>query len=246
MKTLYDIGKYFLLLLRVFRWPDKFSVFWQRLMREMYVMGLGSLPLVSVISFFVGAVIVIQTATNIDSAFIPKYLIGFTAKQSMVLEFSTTVIGLILVGKVGSAIATEIGTMRITEQIDALEIMGVNSASFLILPKVLALVIMNPILMIYSDFVGILSGMFVGELTGLCPLNDYIIGARYYFKLYEVLYATIKALAFGFIIASVPSYYGYYVKGGAVEVGAASTRAVVSSSIMLLILNYVITQLMLL
>ncbi len=231
---------------RIFARPEKFKVFWDRLVREMYLIGLGSLPLVAIISFFVGAVIVIQTATNIDSPFIPKYLIGFTAKQSMVLEFSTTVIGLILVGKVGSGIATEVGTMRITEQIDALEIMGVNSASFLVLPKLIALLLMNPILMVFSDFVGILSGMMVGEMTGLCPFNDYVQGARYYFKIYEVFYAGVKAVAFGFIIASIPAYYGYYVKGGAVDVGKASTNAVVITSIMLLILNYVITQIMLL
>lgn len=245
MNILFQIGQYTLLLAKTFKKPEKFKVFWERFIREVYEIGLGSLPLVGIISFFVGAVIVIQTATNIDSAWIPKYLIGFTAKQSMVLEFSTTVIGLILIGKVGSGIATEIGTMRITEQIDALEIMGVNSANFLILPKILALVVMNPILMIFSDFIGIMAGVFVGDITGLCPVNDYIQGARYGFKLYEVFYATVKALVFGFIIVSVPAYYGYYVKGGAVNVGAASTKAVVNTSVLLLILNLIITRIML-
>lgn len=246
MGPLYHTGNYILMLTKTIRKPERFSIFWQRLTREVHAMGVGSLPLVIVISLFIGAVIVIQTASNIDSAFIPKYLIGFTTRQSMVLEFSSTVIGLILIGKVGSSVATELGTMRITEQIDALEIMGVNSRSFLILPKIIALVFMNPILMIFSIFVGLIAGYWVGDITGLCPGEQYFIGLKYSFKSYEVFYAIIKALAFGFIIASVPAYFGYHVKGGALDVSKASTNAVVYTSILLLLLNYLITQLMLL
>ncbi len=226
--------------------PEKTRVFWSRFVREVSVMGIGSLPLVLIISFFIGGVIVIQTASNISSPFIPAYLIGFTTRQSMILEFSTTVIGLILIGKVGSSIATELGTMRITEQIDALEIMGVNSKSFLILPKIFALVFVNPLLTIFSIGIGIVAGMWVGDLTGLCPMKQYVLGVQYSFKMSDVTYSLIKSIVFGFIISSIPAYFGYFVKGGAVDVGKASTSAVVYTSIVLLFMNYVITQLMLL
>lgn len=205
-------------------------------------LGIGSLGIVAIISVFMGAVITIQTSANITSAWIPKYLIGFTARQSMILEFSTTVISLILAGKVGSSIATQLGTMRISEQIDALEIMGINSASFLILPKIVAAVIINPFIMFYSIFLGITGAWIIGEATGLIYTTDFITGIQYDFDPFSIVYATIKMVFFSFAIASVPAYYGYYVKGGAVEVGRASTQAVVATSISILVINYVLTQ----
>lgn len=192
-----------------------------------------------------GAVITLQTASNIDSALIPEYTVGFTARQSMILEFSPTIIALILAGKVGSNIASEIGTMRVTEQIDALEIMGVNSASYLIVPKIVASIFINPFLVIWSMFIGLLGGFLVSELSGVVTTEAYITGIQYDFKIFSITYALIKTICFAFVITSIPSYYGYYVKGGAIEVGAASTKGVVSSSIAILILNYIITYLLL-
>jgi phospholipid/cholesterol/gamma-HCH transport system permease protein len=192
-----------------------------------------------------GAVITLQTASNIDSELIPAYTVGFTARQSMILEFSTTIIALILAGKVGSNIASEIGTMRVSEQIDALEIMGVNSASYLIVPKIIAAVVINPFLTIWSMFVGMGGGYVVAALSGVVSTEEYIEGLQYDFKIFGVYYALIKMIFFAFIITSIPSYYGYYVKGGALEVGAASTKGVVTSSIVILIVNYALTQLML-
>ncbi len=246
MKALQHIGEYFVLVSRVFQKPENTKVYRNRVLKEIVTMGIQSLPLVLIISFFMGAVVVIQTATNIDSAYIPKYLIGFTARQSLVLEFSTTVLGLILIGKLGSNIATEIGTMRITEQIDALEIMGINSSSYLIVPKVLALLIVNPILTSFCMFVGIVSGMIAGSLTDLCNTTQFLYGIKYSFDPFSLVYAFTKSVFFGFIIATIPAYFGYYVKGGAIDVGKASTNAVVYTSIVMLIINYVLTQVMLL
>ncbi len=246
MQLFFHAGKYFLMIQKVFFKPERFMLYWKKTISEIYVLGIGSLPLVAIISFFMGAVIVIQTATNISSPLVPDYIIGYTASNSMILEFSTTILGLIMAGKIGSSISTELGTMRITEQIDALEIMGVNSCSYLILPKILALLFINPILMVYSAFIGIVSGMIVGHFTGLIAIHDFLLGITIDFKPFNIVYATTKAIFFGFAIASVPAYFGYYVKGGAVDVGKASTDAVVYTSIIILILNLVLTQTMLL
>jgi len=192
-----------------------------------------------------GAVIALQTASNIDSPLLPSYTVGFTARQSVILEFSPTIMALILAGKVGSNIASEIGTMRVTEQIDALEIMGVNSASYLILPKILAGVFIFPFLICISMFLGIFGGWFICISTGVVSSNDYIYGIQYDFKEFHVFYALIKTVVFAFIITSVSSYHGYFTKGSALEVGRSSTKAVVFSSILILIFNYIITQLLL-
>lgn len=245
-KLLQHIGEYFILLWKVFQRPEKISMYREQTMREIVYMGINSLPLVIIISFFMGAVIVIQTSTNVDSPFIPKYLIGFAARQSIILEFSSTMLGLILIGKIGSNIATQIGTMRVTDQIDALDIMGINSSSYLILPKIVAMLVVNPILMTICMFTGIYSGLLAGTLTGLCDSDQYIIGVRYDFQAFGLIYAYTKSLVFGFIIATIPGYFGYFVKGGAVEVGKASTSSVIYTSIVMLILNYVLTQVMLL
>jgi phospholipid/cholesterol/gamma-HCH transport system permease protein len=245
MALLHDIGEYFILMGRTFKWPNKLSIYRKQILYEMDSLGLGSFGIITIISAFMGAVITLQTASNIDSAFIPEYTVGFTARQSMILEFSPTIIALILAGKVGSNIASEIGTMRVSEQIDALEIMGVNSASYLIVPKIIASMIINPFLVVWSMFIGIFGGYIVAYLSGVVSVESYIYGTQYDFKSFSIYYALIKTVFFAFIITSIPSYYGYYVKGGALEVGAASTKGVVSSSIVILIVNYILTQLLL-
>jgi len=192
-----------------------------------------------------GAVITLQTAYNFENPLIPLYLIGLGTRDSMILEFSSTIVGLILAGKVGSSIASEIGTMRVTEQIDALEIMGINSANHLILPKIIAAVFINPFLTIISMFVGVFGGYVAGVLTGAVSTANYIYGIQYAFIPFYVTYALIKTVVFAFIITSVSSYHGYYCSGGALEVGRSSTKAVVSSSLMILLFNVILTQLLL-
>ncbi|GIV42391.1 MAG: ABC transporter permease [Vicingaceae bacterium] len=230
---------------RVFQRPERYNMFFRSLINEIAAIGLGSMGIVAIISLFMGAVITLQTASNIDSPWIPLYTVGFTTRQSVILEFSPTIIALILAGKVGSNIASEIGSMRITEQIDALEIMGVNSASYLILPKIIAAVIINPFVIIYSMFLGIGGGWIVAELSDIVTTSQYLYGIQYDFDPFNITYALVKTVVFAIVITSIPAYHGYYVRGGALEVGKASTRGVVYSSVVVLILNYVITQIML-
>lgn len=245
MNLIYHIGRYFLLLSKVFSKPEKLSIYRKQMVREMDNLGLGSLGIISIISVFMGAVVVIQTASAIESAWIPEYTVGFTTRQSIILEFSPTIIALILAGKVGSNISSEIGMMRVTEQIDALEIMGVNSASYLIMPKIIAAVIINPFLVIISMFLGLGGGWLVSYATGICSTHVYIYGIQYDFDTFGVTYALIKTVFFAFAITSVSSYHGYYAEGGALEVGKSSTKAVVYSSIVVLLINYVLTQILL-
>lgn len=245
MGFLHSIGEYFILMGRTFQKPTKASLYRKQILYEIDSLGIGSFGIVTIISAFMGAVITIQTASNIDSALIPEYTVGFTARQSMILEFSTTIIALILAGKVGSNIASEIGTMRVSEQIDALEIMGINSASYLIVPKIVAAIFINPFLVVWSMFIGIFGGYTVAYLSDVVSVEAYIYGIQYDFKSFSIIYALIKTVFFAFIITSIPSYFGYYVKGGALEVGAASTKGVVTSSIVILIVNYILTQILL-
>jgi phospholipid/cholesterol/gamma-HCH transport system permease protein len=241
----YHIGRYCLLMVEVFKRPDRGRVFREYLFREFKNLGVDSLGIVAIISVFMGAVVAIQTAYNIDSPLIPLTMIGFTVRQSVILEFSPTILSLILAGKVGSRIASEIGTMRVSEQIDALKIMGVNPANFLILPKITAAIIINPVLIIISIALGLAGGWMVAILSSLFTPQDYIEGLRSWFEGYTVFYALIKTVVFAFIITSISGYMGYYVKGGALEVGAASTKAVVYSSILIIGFNLVLTQLLL-
>jgi phospholipid/cholesterol/gamma-HCH transport system permease protein len=239
------IGSYVLLSKRVFSRPQKTKIFRQQLFTEFQSLGIDSIGIVVFISIFMGAVVAIQTAYNIDSPLIPLSMVGFTTRQSVILEFSPTVISLILAGKVGSRIASEIGTMRVTEQIDALEIMGVNSANYLIFPKVVASVLINPILIIISMWMGILGGWLAMILSGLTTTTDYINGIRVDFEGYTIFYALAKTVVFAFIISSVAGFFGYQTKGGALEVGQASTKAVVYSSILIILFNLVLTQILL-
>ncbi len=238
-------GSYLVLMLQVFRRPDKPKAFWKQLLVEFQSLGIDSLGIVAIISVFMGAVVALQTAFNIDSPLIPAYTVGFTTRQSIILEFSPTVISLILAGKVGSRIASEIGTMRVTEQIDALQIMGVNSANFLIFPKAIAAMLFNPILIVISMFLGIAGGWLACILSGAISSQDYIEGIRAWFEPYTITYALIKTIVFAFLIVSVSSYHGYRISGGALEVGRASTKAVVYSSILIIVFNLILTQLLL-
>ncbi len=208
-------------------------------------LGLESLGIVAIISVFMGAVVTIQTAFNTDHPLLPIYAVGFATRQSIILEFSPTIISLILAGKVGSRIASEIGTMRVTEQIDALEIMGINSAGYLILPKIIASMIINPMLVVISIFLGVLGGWMASAITNVIPLSHYIYGILFEFAPYDVLYALVKTVVFAFLIASISGYFGYNTKGGALEVGHASTKAVVFSSIYIIVFNLILTQLLL-
>ena len=241
MKNLFElIGRYFLLMGKVFSKPEKASIYGKRILAETESLGLNSIGIVAIISVFMGAVITIQMALNLESPFIPKYLIGYAARESMLL-----VVALILAGKVGSNIASEIGTMRITEQIDALEIMGVNSASYLILPKIVSTVFFFPFLTILSMIIGVAGGYVVSILTGAVNPDSYIIGIQYDFKPFYITYSLIKSSTFAFIITSISGFYGYYADGNSLEVGRASTKAVVVSSIVILIFNLILTQVLL-
>ena len=203
-----------------------------------------SVGIVLFISFFVGGVVSIQTALNLESPLLPKYLIGLASRDSLILEFSPTMISLILAGKVGSSIASEIGSMRVSEQIDALEIMGVNSASFLILPKIIASLFFFPFLVILSMGIGMI-GAWVGALSVDITTTEFLSGLRYEFVSYYITYAIVKTIFFAFIVSSISSYFGYHVKGGSIAVGKSSTDAVVYSSIVILVFNFILTKLIL-
>ena len=239
------IGRYMLLMGKVFSRPERRSVYKRRVLAEMETLGLNSIGIVTLVSVFMGAVLMLQMCINFESPFIPRELMGYATRETMILEFSSTVVALILAGRVGSSIASEIGTMRITEQIDALEIMGVNSASYLILPKIVAAVVFFPFLTILSIAIGIIGGWAIAYLTGIMIPADYVDGLLMDFKPYSIVYSLIKTAVFAYIITSISAFYGYYAKGNSLEVGAASTRAVVASSVVIMIFNLILTQVLL-
>ena len=244
IKLLRHLGLYFIMMKKVISTPEKWSVFRKQLVLEMEKVGVNSIWLVLIISLFVGAVVAIQTKFNMESPILPLYLVGVASRDSLILEFSPTMLSLILAGKVGSSIASEIGSMRITEQIDALEIMGINSASFLILPKIIATTFFFPFLIILSMFIGMI-GAWAGGLSADVTTAEFLHGLRYEFNSFYVTYAIIKTVFFAFIISSVSAYFGYHTKGGAVAVGKSSTTAVVASSILILLFNYLLTDIIL-
>lgn len=238
-------GRYCLFMKRVFVLPDKWRVFGRRVLDEVVKLGVDSIPLVLIISVFIGAVIAIQMQLNIMSPLIPAYTVGLATRDIVLLEFSNSILCLILAGKVGSNIASEIGTMRVTEQIDALEIMGVNSANYLVLPKILAFVAFMPVLGILCIATSFVGGWLVAQFTDIITVSRYVYGLQALFQEWYVWYGLIKSLVFAFIIASVASFFGYYVKGGALDVGKASTNGVVSSSILILLFDVILTKLLL-
>ncbi|CAA0165089.1 ABC-type transport system, permease component [Tenacibaculum maritimum] len=245
MNYIEHIGKYFLMLKEVFTKPQRARVFKEAVFREIDELGLKSIGIIAFISFFIGGVIALQTALNLESPFIPKSLIGFAAKRSVILEFAPTFCSIILAGKVGSYITSSIGTMRVTEQIDALEVMGINSLNYLVLPKIIATVFFYPFLIVLGMFLGIFGGWVAGVFSGLFSGIDFITGVQMEFNPFLLTYAIIKTLVFAFLIATVPSYHGYFVKGGSLEVGKASTQSVVWTIVVIVITNYFLTQMLL-
>ena len=244
MKYIEDIGSYFLMLKKVFSNPTKTSVLKDLILKEIEDLIIGSIPIVAFISFFVGGVVAIQTALNIDNPLIPSYLIGFATRQSIILEFAPTFISVIMAGKVGSFITSSIGSMRVTEQIDALEVMGVNSLNYLVYPKIVAL-LLYPFVIAIAMFLGIFGGWVAGVYGGFSSSDAFIQGLQQDFIPFHILYAFIKTSVFAFILATVPSWQGYYMKGGALEVGKASTNAFVWTSVSIILLNYILTQMLL-
>jgi phospholipid/cholesterol/gamma-HCH transport system permease protein len=241
----YHFGKYILLLKAVFRKPEKFSIYKAEIFREMVDIGLGSLGIISIISVFIGAVTTVQTAFQLVSDLIPKSVIGGITRDSTILELSPTICSLVLAGKIGSSIASQIGTMRVTEQIDALEIMGINAPGYLILPKVAAGVLMIPMLVIISIFLSITGGYLAGTASGAVTAAEFIQGLTTNFNPFTVTIAMVKAVVFAIIITTVSAYQGFYTNGGALEVGQSSTKAVVISCIAILAADYIIAQLLL-
>lgn len=244
-ESLHSLGEYVLLMKKVLSVPNSWGMFFRQLTREIYKLGLDSLWIVIIISIFIGTVIAIQISLNIESPLIPRFTIGYTTREIIILEFSSSIMCLILAGKVGSNIASEIGTMRVTEQIDAMEIMGVNSANFLILPKITGLMLFIPVLVIFSMFTGILGGIGASYLDTRMTPSSFEYGLQIWFKPFYIWYSIIKSVVYAFIIASISAYFGYNVKGGALEVGKASTNSVVMSSIMILLADVIMTHLML-
>lgn len=230
---------------RVINRPDRLRTYLKRTIDEIIKLGVDSIPLVIIISLFIGAVMTIQMQLNISSPLIPSYSTGLATREIILLEFSNSILCLILAGKVGSNIASEIGTMRVTEQIDALDIMGLNSANFLVLPKITGFLVFMPVLVVFCIFTSFMGGVFVAIFTDMIPISKFIYGIQTMFREWYVWYGLIKSLFFSFIITSVASYYGYYVKGGSLDVGKASTNAVVASSILILLADVILTKLLL-
>jgi phospholipid/cholesterol/gamma-HCH transport system permease protein len=244
IKNLTQIGSYFLMLKDMFNRPVKWSVMKQLILKEIDDLIIDSLGIVCFISFFVGGVVAIQMALNLTNPLIPRYLIGFATRQSVILEFAPTFISIIMAGKMGSFITSSIGTMRVTEQIDALEVMGVNSLNYLVFPKIIAL-FLYPFVIGIAMFLGIFGGYLAAVYGGFATSTDFVTGIQVEFIPFHITYAFIKTLAFAFILATIPSFHGYYMKGGALEVGKASTVAFVWTSVLIIITNYFLTQILL-
>ena len=244
IKALETFGSYLMLMGRTFSIPERFRMFRKQYVKEMTQLGVNSIGIVLLISFFIGAVICIQMKVNIESPWMPRWVAGYTTREIMLLEFSSSIMCLILSGKVGSNIASELGTMRVTQQIDALEIMGVNPASYLILPKILGLITIMPFLVIFSSATGVIGAYGTAYIGHILTPEDLTEGLQHSFKPWFMYMSIIKSLFFAFIISSVSSFFGYTVDGGSVEVGKASTDAVVSSSVLILFSDVFLTQIL--
>jgi phospholipid/cholesterol/gamma-HCH transport system permease protein len=244
MKILHHIGAYFMMLVEIFRKPTKWSFMKGLIFKEIDDLIINSMGIVAFISFFVGGVVTIQTALNIDNPLIPKTLVGFATRQSVVLEFAPTFISIIMAGKVGSYITSSIGTMRVTEQIDALEVMGINAINYLVFPKFIAL-LLYPFVISIAMFLGIFGGLAACVYGGYTTMNDYITGVQMDFIAFHMHYAFIKTMMFAIILATIPSYHGFFMKGGALEVGKASTTSFVWTSVVIILTNYILTDMLL-
>jgi len=239
------LGTYLLMLKGMFTKPENWRMYWKEFMHQSVEIGVGALPIVVIISIFLGAVTTVQTAYQLVSPLVPLSTISQIVRDSMILELSPTVVSIVLAGVVGSKIASELGNMRISEQIDALEIMGINSKAYLILPKIIGALIVVPCLVVISAVLGIWGGRVAGSLTGILSTDIFDIGLRQHLNLYNINFALYKSYTFAFILSSIPAYYGYNVKGGSLEIGRASTKAVVVSCILILFADYILAQLLL-
>ena len=244
-KMFISVGRYVLFLKMVFKIPERWRIFWRQFVNEADKLIISSVLLVGVISLFIGGVLVIQTASNLENPLIDKMYVGYMVRESLILEFCSTMIALILAGKMGSNIASEIGSMRITEQIDAMDMMGVNSAGFLVLPKVVASTLLSPLLMLLSLALGVFGGYIVVEFTQIIPTASYITGIKAFYNGFYIWYSCFKMSLFCFMISSIAAYNGYYAKGGSLGVGKSSTQAIVTTSILILLADLIVTQLML-
>lgn len=244
-RILYHIGRYGIFLQGLFLKPEKVSVYARQTLKEITIIGWSSLGIVTLISLFLGAVICIQSAYNLANPFVPITAVAVVTRDSIILEFSCTIVCLVLAGKIGSNIASQLGTMRVTEQIDALEIMGINSSGYLVLPKIVAGIIIIPFVVLISMFLGIVGGWIGGATAGVITTGEYMLGIMEDFKVFNVTFALMKTVSFAFAITSVSSYHGYFTEGGALEVGRSSTKAVVYSCTLILFLDYIITQIVL-
>jgi phospholipid/cholesterol/gamma-HCH transport system permease protein len=241
MRTL---GRFAIFMYRMITNREPFRVYWKLYFEECMIIGIDSIKLVAITSTFMGAVTAVQTAYNLYGPFVPLYLVGFMVRDMTILELSPTVLAFVFAGKIGSNIAGQLGTMKITEQVDALEVMGINSISFLVLPKVLACVSMYPMLVALSGFLSITGGYYAGTLADLYTPADYIYGVRLNFQPFNILFALTKAFVFSFLIASISAYKGYHTEGGALEVGVASTKAVTNSCIAILAADYLLARML--
>jgi phospholipid/cholesterol/gamma-HCH transport system permease protein len=242
---LFHIGRYVLMIKRCFSKPERTSMYWKETLVQMANIGVGSLVIILLISFFIGGVSAVQFAYNLSGSMVPMYFVGLIVKESMILELAPTVSCLVLAGKIGSNLASELGTMRLTEQIDALEIMGVNTISYLVGPKIAAAVLMIPILVVIATVTGIYGGMLAGSFSGYVSTTDYIQGILMSFVPYNITVMMVKSVVFGFVLTSISCYQGFYSHGSAIEIGKASTRAVVLSSVMVLFADLILTWLLL-
>jgi phospholipid/cholesterol/gamma-HCH transport system permease protein len=244
-KALINVGRYLMFLKMVFRKPEKWKLLWRQFINEADKLILSSILIVGVISLFIGGVLVIQTASNLENPIIDKMYIGYMVRESLILEFCSTMIALILAGKMGSNISSEIGSMRITEQIDAMDMMGVNSAGFLVLPKVVVTTFLSPLLMLLSLALGLVGGYVVVQATQIIPTASYITGIKAFYNGFYIFYSCFKISLFCFMISSIAAFNGYHAKGGSLGVGRSSTRAIVVTSILILLTDLIVTQLML-
>ena len=245
MEFFTHFGRYLLMLKGMFTKPENTKMYWKEFMHQCSDIGYGSLGIVSIISFFIGAVSAVQTAYQLVSPVIPKTTIAQIVRDTVILEFAPTLVCIVLAGVIGSKIASELGNMRVSEQIDALEIMGINTKSYLIMPKIAAAMLTIPLLVVISMLLGIWGGRIAGTASNILSADTFDRGLLQNFVPYNVIFALIKSYTFAFIISSIPAYYGYYVKGGALEIGRSSTKSVVVSCVMLLFADYVLTQILL-
>ena len=240
-----EIGKYLLMIKTMFSKPENWKMYWKEFMHQCTEIGIGSLGIVVLISFFMGAVSTVQTAYQLTSPFIPKYTIAQVVRDTVILEFAPTLVSIVLAGVIGSKIAGELGNMRVSEQIDALEIMGINTKAYLILPKIVASLIMVPMLIVVAAMLGILGGELAGHFSGIIMTSEFKKGLLAGFVPYNVFFALSKGYTFAFLLSSIPAYYGYYVQGGALEIGRASTKSVVVSCVAILFADYILAAILL-